>query len=101
MSRHLLIRCDRAGCPERIETSASDSNPVSLSVPGGWLTLHEEGLSDKHFCSKACIAQAYAPLASFVAEVNSAANAAPFSDPTTVNVPQPEVKPSARRTKAQ
>jgi len=102
MSRHLLIRCDRAGCPEQVITGASDTTPTSLGVPAGWLTLREEGLADKHYCSAACIAQAYVMPSPNVVLVNpsSADELAAWSDPTTLNVEQPTVPPSPPSTRS-
>ena len=101
MSRHLLIRCDRAGCPEQVITGASDTTPTSLGVPAGWLTLREEGLADKHYCSAACIAQAYVMPSPNVVLVNpSSADLAAWSDPTTLNVAQPTVPPSPPSTRS-
>src|SRR5690348_365446 len=103
MSRHLLIRCDRAGCPEQVITGASDTTPTSLGVPTGWLTLREEGLADKHYCSAACIAQAYVMPSPNVVLINpDAAELAAFTyaDPTTLNVEQPAVPSTRNRKKA-
>lgn len=55
MSRHLIIRCDAPGCAERIETHAPDDAPISIEVPGGWLTLRQDGRRDRHYCSLACL----------------------------------------------
>lgn len=60
MSRHLLIRCDAPGCTEQTETRAPDSEPASVSVPDGWLTVRQEAVPDRHFCSRVCLAAAYA-----------------------------------------
>lgn len=61
MSRHLLIRCDAPGCAQQTETRAPDSEPASVAVPDGWLTVRQEAAPDRHFCSSACLGLAYAP----------------------------------------
>lgn len=55
MSRHLIIRCDAPGCDAQTETNASDTEPTSVDVPQGWLTLIAPDRAHRHYCSEACL----------------------------------------------
>jgi len=102
MSRHLLIRCDRAGCPEQVITGASDTTPTGITVPNGWLTLREEGLADKHYCSTDCLLKSLEEHLWSVAATPSQQPSvvpSPYAAPASV-VPEPLTTPTRSRKKA-
>ena len=98
MSRHLLIRCDRAGCAEQTETRASDTEPTSIQVPEHWLTLHQNGSADRHYCSLPCLVAAHqSAAASTPTPPAQPVTHSPYAAPVSV-APEPE-KPATRSRK--